>query len=42
MLSLIFTCVCWYMWSGYKDIDTDPIKDSKTTEVDDWENEGGQ
>lgn len=42
MLSLIFTCVCWYMWSGYKDIDTDPIKDYKTTEVDDWENEGGQ
>jgi len=30
------------MWSGYKDIDTDPIKDYKTTEVDDWENEGGQ
>ena len=42
MLSLIFTCACWYMWSGYRDIDTDPVKDSNTTDTDDWENEGGQ
>jgi hypothetical protein len=42
MVSLIFTCLCWYTLSGYKDIDTDPVKSSKTTDVDDWENEGGQ
>ena len=42
MLSLLMTCLSWYMWGGYRHIDSDPIKSSNDTDVDEWENEGGQ
>ena len=42
MLSLLITCLSWYMWGGYRHIDSDPIKDSSNDDLDGWENEGGQ